>query len=220
MRNYITYKPSIKPTTLLYSMKCAGGHAYTWIVHEIFTRSYSVCSFFCGHLISSWWSMWSSIYPYFFRVASHMIAQLPVRSMGTKLRNNRNRLRISWDTLPFLTEYPFCHVLRAMSRNKMTWFWTLKWSDQPHYDDVIVSAIASQIASLTIVYSTVYSGAIQRNSPLTRELPTQRASNTEYVSIWWCFQLFQNPIWRLREFCIPHIANDVQKLSNAEKDVT
>ena len=31
-----------------------------------------------------------------------------------------------------------------------------------HYDDVIMSAIASQITSLTIVYLTVYSGADQR----------------------------------------------------------
>ena len=31
----------------------------------------------------------------------------------------------------------------------------------PHYDDVIMGTIASQIASLTIVYSTVYSGADQ-----------------------------------------------------------
>ena len=31
-----------------------------------------------------------------------------------------------------------------------------------HYNDVIISAIASQITSLTIVYSTVYSGAEQR----------------------------------------------------------
>ena len=30
-----------------------------------------------------------------------------------------------------------------------------------HYDDVIIGAIASQITSLTIVYSTVYSGADQ-----------------------------------------------------------
>ena len=31
-----------------------------------------------------------------------------------------------------------------------------------HYDDVTMSAMASQITSLTIVYSTVYSGADQR----------------------------------------------------------
>ena len=34
--------------------------------------------------------------------------------------------------------------------------------NQTHYNDVIMGAIASQITSLTIVYSTVYSGADQR----------------------------------------------------------
>ena len=32
-----------------------------------------------------------------------------------------------------------------------------------HYSDVIISAVASQITNLTIVYSTVYSGADERN---------------------------------------------------------
>ena len=31
-----------------------------------------------------------------------------------------------------------------------------------HYSDIIMNAMASQITSLTIVYSTVYSGADQR----------------------------------------------------------
>ena len=69
--------------------------------------------------------------------------------------------------------------------------------DLRHYNDVIMSAMASQITSLTIVYSTVYSGADQRkhqssaslafvgNSPVTGEFPSQRASNAENVSIWW-----------------------------------
>ena len=38
------------------------------------------------------------------------------------------------------------------------------WADEAnacHYDDVIMSAIASQITSITIVYSTVYPGADQ-----------------------------------------------------------
>ena len=61
-----------------------------------------------------------------------------------------------------------------------------------------MGAITSQITSLTIVYSTVYSGADQRkksklrvtglcvgNSPGTVEFPTQMASNAENVSIWW-----------------------------------
>ena len=32
----------------------------------------------------------------------------------------------------------------------------------PHYNDVIMGVMASEITSLTIVYSTVYSGADQR----------------------------------------------------------
>ena len=36
------------------------------------------------------------------------------------------------------------------------------YQDSWHYDDVIMSAITSQITSLTIVYSTVYSDADQR----------------------------------------------------------
>ena len=36
------------------------------------------------------------------------------------------------------------------------------WPSRGHYDDVTMSLMASQITSLTIVYSTVYSGAVQR----------------------------------------------------------
>ena len=68
----------------------------------------------------------------------------------------------------------------------------------PHHSDVIMSMMASQITSLTIIYSTVYSrcrstktsklsvtGLCEGNSPVTGEFPTQRARNTENVSIWW-----------------------------------
>ena len=61
-----------------------------------------------------------------------------------------------------------------------------------------MGAMASQITSLTIVYSSVYSGADQRNkskvrvtglcagnSPVTGEFPAQMVSNAENVSIWW-----------------------------------
>ena len=67
-----------------------------------------------------------------------------------------------------------------------------------HYNDVIMGAMVSQITSVSIVYSTVYSGADQRkhinlrvtglcvgNSPVTGEFPAQMASNAENVSIWW-----------------------------------
>ena len=58
--------------------------------------------------------------------------------------------------------------------------------------------IASQINSLTIVYTTVYSDADKKktsklrvtglcagNSPGTGEFPAQMASYAENVSIWW-----------------------------------
>ena len=65
-----------------------------------------------------------------------------------------------------------------------------------HYSDVIMGAIASEITSLTIVFSTVYSDADQRksklrvtglcaeNAPRTGEFPVQMISNAENVSIW------------------------------------
>ena len=57
-----------------------------------------------------------------------------------------------------------------------------------------MSAMASQITSLTIVYSRRRSkkplklrvtGLCEGNSPVTGEFPAQRASNAENVSIWW-----------------------------------
>ena len=67
-----------------------------------------------------------------------------------------------------------------------------------HYGDVMMGAIASQITSLTIVYSTVLfrrkskktsklrlTGLCAGNSPGTGEFPAQMASNEENVSIWW-----------------------------------
>ena len=62
-----------------------------------------------------------------------------------------------------------------------------------------MGAIASQITSLTIVFSTFYSDADNKkktsklrytglcagNSPGTGEFPAQKASNAENVSIWW-----------------------------------
>ena len=79
------------------------------------------------------------------------------------------------------------------------------------YGDVIMGAMASQITSLTIVYSTVYSGTDQRkhqspasqaflcagNSPVTSEFPTQKASNAENVSIWW--RHHDTPYWEYGE---------------------
>ena len=63
----------------------------------------------------------------------------------------------------------------------------------------MMGVMASEITSLGIVYSIIYSGADQRkhqklritglcvrNSLVTGEFPDQMASNAENVSIWWC----------------------------------
>ena len=62
-----------------------------------------------------------------------------------------------------------------------------------HYNEIIMGTIASQITSLTIVYSTVYSDTDQRkhqsSTPLVPgEFPAQMASYAENVSIWWRHQ--------------------------------
>ena len=40
-----------------------------------------------------------------------------------------------------------------------------EWNYETHYSDVIMRAIASQITSLTIVFSTVYSGKENIEAP-------------------------------------------------------
>ena len=69
---------------------------------------------------------------------------------------------------------------------------------EKHYGDIIMSAMASQITSVSSVFSNTYSSADQSkhqisaslafvwgNSPVTCEFPAQRASNAENVPIWW-----------------------------------
>ena len=76
-----------------------------------------------------------------------------------------------------------------------------------HYHDVIMTTMASQITSLTVVYSTVYiqmqikeNIKAPRHWPLcgeftgTGEFPAQRACYAENVSIWW-----RHHVWNL--FC-------------------
>ena len=67
-----------------------------------------------------------------------------------------------------------------------------------HYSDVIMGAIVSQISSLASVLlnrlircrskktsKLRVTGLCAGNSPETGEIPAQRASNAENVSIWW-----------------------------------
>ena len=85
----------------------------------------------------------------------------------------RNKLQwnLNHNTKLFIHENAFKYIVCEMTTILSGWRWVnfIIWmvlchSDvtQRHYRDVIMSAMASQITSLTIVYSTVYSGADQR----------------------------------------------------------
>ena len=49
-----------------------------------------------------------------------------------------------------------------------------RWTSRYHYSDVIMGAIASQVTSLTTVYSTVYSGADHREHQSSASLAFAR----------------------------------------------
>ena len=76
-------------------------------------------------------------------------------------------------------------------------------SVQCHYNDVIMTTMASQITSLTVVYSTVYSDADQRKHQssasvafvwgIHRWIPRTKGQLREKVSIWW--RQYAVPLW-------------------------
>ena len=91
----------------------------------------------------------------------------------------------------------------------------------PHYSDVIMSAVASQITGVLIVYSTVCSGVDQRKHQSSASLsvwgeftgdrwiprshwwiPRTKASDAEHVSIWWCHH--ENKKYWCRRWVILH----------------
>ena len=89
-------------------------------------------------------------------------------------------------------------ILPAQTRDEFLLAECRRTWTSSHCSGIIMSAISSQITSVSIVNSTVYSGANQRktsklrvtghcqgNSPVTGEFPAQRSNNAENVSIWW-----------------------------------
>ena len=79
-------------------------------------------------------------------------------------------------------------VIRPQWGQLLTGHTTGLYKYKMYYNDVMINAMASQITSLTIVYSTAYSrrrskktsklrvtGLCERNSPVTGEFPAQRA---------------------------------------------
>ena len=100
---------------------------------------------------------------------------------------------ISWD---IASQTESCHDAKFVAMAS-------SFTTNNHYSDVIMRTMASLITSLTIVYSTVYSGADLRKHqssaslalvwgilPVTGEFTAQMASNVEK-----CFHLMK-PSWR------------------------
>ena len=88
-----------------------------------------------------------------------------------------------------------CETMFIISSIRYTSTFTSRASSQ-HYNDVIMSAMASQIISLTIVYCLFrrrsektsklrVTGLCAGNSPMSGYFSAQMASNEENVSIWW-----------------------------------
>ena len=103
-------------------------------------------------------------------------------------------LRSGADARPLAGEYGFhwnlcCHWLKGLLRRPVA---VIRQDPGIHYNDVMMSTMASQMTSLVIVYSTVYSRSRSKkisklrvtdlcagNSPVTGEFPAQTASNAE-----------------------------------------
>ena len=77
--------------------------------------------------------------------------------------------------------WPITSLLIVTSHQQL-WYWLrrihlgyLLWGRiSPHYNDVIMGAMASQITSLTIVYLAVYSGTDQRKHQISASLAGDR----------------------------------------------
>ena len=81
---------------------------------------------------------------------------------------------ITCHDLQIIHQIPWFQIYTVFSGNvilfaatNVSWFHQIDWCTIAHtiylYSDVIMAAMASQITRLTVVYSTVYSGADQRN---------------------------------------------------------
>ena len=165
-------------------------------------------------------SLWRhcNVYPsYYVRTGSFII--IPVSTPRTEsicrfstllkmrktTRRNKNVTHPIWIHFPCIcplqiNKCEICHQCENIYHPDM---------DLHHYSDVVVSAMTSQITSVSIVYSNICSGADQRKhqssaplafvrrirSPLTGEFPTQRASSAKNVSIWWRHHALGNQLW-------------------------
>ena len=75
--------------------------------------------------------------------------------------------------------------------SKVNYCWRLIWSRQFHHSDVVMSAMASQITGVTIVYPTVSSGADQRKHQSSASLAFVRG-----IHLWPVNSSHKGPVTR------------------------
>ena len=130
--------------------------------------------------------------------------QLTGAHLYLDIANVRLLLSCSWECYEWLLiHYNLCiiNICKLINYPSCVYFII-------HYNNIIMSAMASQITSFTIVYSPVYSRLRSKktwklcvtvlcagNSPVTGEFPAQRASNAENVSIWWRHHAMYGSCW-------------------------
>ena len=127
-----------------------------------------------------------------------ILIQMSLKFVSKSPMNNKPAWVQIMDLCQIGLEPVMAYLLKRISINRLRrytaghWGYRLTGIVMQHNSDVIMGAMASQITSVTIVYSTVYSGTDQRkhqNSAslvfVTGEFPAQMASNAENVSIWW-----------------------------------
>ena len=80
-------------------------------------------------------------------------------------------------------------VGRIMAETMLSWDHGIQascWFIVTHYNDVIMTTMASQITSLTVVYSIVYSDADQRKHQSSASLAFVRGIHRDrWIPIWW-----------------------------------
>ena len=120
------------------------------------------------------------------------------------------------------------HVLELGNEtmaHRMSCYFLIKAYDKKHYSDVIMRAMASQITSLTIVYSNIYSDADQRKhqnyASLTFVMGIHRwpVNSPHKGPVTWKMFPFDEVIMSYCRLTITQLENPVpRKFNTAHKD--
>ena len=135
-----------------------------------------------------------------FRSAKHLLLVL-IMNTWQWYEKYANRIRHLYRMHSWPISNNLCAVVGCDGRAEVQGI-SMKEKSVCHYNDVIMNAMASQVTSFRVVYSTVHSDADQRKHQSFASLafvrgihrwpvdsPHERPSNAENVSIWWRYHV-------------------------------